>query len=430
MSLREIEQSDCIVVVGVDPVNEAPMLALSLRQAFRRGARISVIDPRPVEMPLDFEHHPVPSADFETGFRELLEKVLSGGESASGNGLAGSRFPVIVCGTAIVPASVVTRCVEAADRLRLARGKAGFFSVLPEANQYLAALLTVGAEQTFETIVEGIEAGRIRGLVVVESDLFRSPVDAARLEAALDRLECLLVMDHLPSPTVEGAGVLLPTANLFEAASTFVNQEGRVQVAEPVHGGGIPLRLETSGSHPRRVYGSDVPGADMRPAAEVLSRLAGRAWTPLDRAALAAAAGAEWDGERLFPAVAAAPGAPGVPGPAAPIAPGCLVPVAVEWTFGTEELSSYSPVIEGAVKGPCCTVHAADAAEIGLADGARVRLSFSRGKLELPLRTSTGMARGIVIVPRHRDIPWQLILNTLGGVRLEPVDPQADRRET
>lgn len=430
VSLRELEQSDCILVVGVDPVNEAPMLALSLRQAFRRGARILLVDPRPVEMPLDFEHHPVPSADFETGFRELLEKVLSNGESASGIGLAGSHFPVVVCGTAIVPASVVARCVEAADRLRLARGKAGFFSVLPEANQYLAALLSVAVEQTFETLVEGIEAGRIRGLVVAESDLSRSPVDAARLEAALDRLECLLVLDHLPTPTARRADVLLPTTAPFEALSTVVSQEGRVQVAEPVHVGGVPLQQETAGSHPRREYGSDVPGADMRPAAEVLSYLAGRNWTPLDRAALAAAAGAEWDGERLFATAAAAPSAPGVQGPAAPIAPGCLVPLSVDWTFGTEELSSYSPVIEGAEKPPCCTVHAADAAEAGLADGARVRLCYSRGTVELPLRTSTRMARGIVIVPRHRDIPWQRIVNTLGGVRLEPVEPRVAREQT
>ena len=38
VSLREMEEADFILVAGADPVNEAPMLALALRQAWRRGA--------------------------------------------------------------------------------------------------------------------------------------------------------------------------------------------------------------------------------------------------------------------------------------------------------------------------------------------------------------------------------------------------------
>ncbi len=57
-SLRDVEFSDFIIAVGADPVNEAPMLALMMRQAARRGARIIVIDPRPVKLPFDFTHVP------------------------------------------------------------------------------------------------------------------------------------------------------------------------------------------------------------------------------------------------------------------------------------------------------------------------------------------------------------------------------------
>ena len=42
VSLREIERADLILAVGVDPVNEAPMLALAMRQAFRNGAAVAV----------------------------------------------------------------------------------------------------------------------------------------------------------------------------------------------------------------------------------------------------------------------------------------------------------------------------------------------------------------------------------------------------
>ncbi|MGE5842900.1 MAG: 2Fe-2S iron-sulfur cluster-binding protein, partial [Deltaproteobacteria bacterium] len=37
VSMREIEDSDFILAVGVDPVHEAPMLAVAMRQAFRKG---------------------------------------------------------------------------------------------------------------------------------------------------------------------------------------------------------------------------------------------------------------------------------------------------------------------------------------------------------------------------------------------------------
>ena len=41
VSLKEIEQADLVLVVGADPINEAPMLALALRQAFRkRGSHL------------------------------------------------------------------------------------------------------------------------------------------------------------------------------------------------------------------------------------------------------------------------------------------------------------------------------------------------------------------------------------------------------
>ena len=51
LSMRELEGCDFILVAGADPVNEAPMLALALRQAQRRGAKVAVLDPRPVELP-------------------------------------------------------------------------------------------------------------------------------------------------------------------------------------------------------------------------------------------------------------------------------------------------------------------------------------------------------------------------------------------
>jgi NADH-quinone oxidoreductase subunit G len=46
-SMREIEHADAVLAIGVDPLQEAPMLALAMRQAFCKGAPVVVLDPRP-----------------------------------------------------------------------------------------------------------------------------------------------------------------------------------------------------------------------------------------------------------------------------------------------------------------------------------------------------------------------------------------------
>jgi len=132
VSLRDLESADFMAVVGADPVNEAPMLALALRQAQRRGATVAVLDPRPVILPLDFVHLPLAPAQLDLALAVLvkggLERAAAEGKLSPGAAqffealpslyhpdpglqdrlaalwpsLENSRKPVIVCGTDIV----------------------------------------------------------------------------------------------------------------------------------------------------------------------------------------------------------------------------------------------------------------------------------------------------------------------------------------
>ena len=88
VSMREIEEADFILAVGADPVNEAPMLALALRQAWRRGARVAVLDPRPVFLPMAFEHLPLRPGDLETALAVLAAD--GPGERAVARGVGGN----------------------------------------------------------------------------------------------------------------------------------------------------------------------------------------------------------------------------------------------------------------------------------------------------------------------------------------------------
>ena len=74
--MREIEKADFVIVAGADPLNEAGMAALAIRQAERKGAPVIVIDPRPVFLPFEFEHIPAAPGDIELYMGKLVSKAV------------------------------------------------------------------------------------------------------------------------------------------------------------------------------------------------------------------------------------------------------------------------------------------------------------------------------------------------------------------
>jgi NADH-quinone oxidoreductase subunit G len=74
-------------------------------------------------------------------------------------------------------------------------------------------------------IREGIGAGAIKGLYVVQEDLAADPA----WREVLGRLECLIVQDILPGHTTELAHIVLPGVSFAEKEGTFTNHKGRVQ---------------------------------------------------------------------------------------------------------------------------------------------------------------------------------------------------------
>jgi NADH-quinone oxidoreductase subunit G len=441
-SLKDLEAADAVLVLGADPLSEAPLLALSLRQAWRKGARVAVLDPRPVELPFDFEHFPVrPSAlarclgavvrgtverkeaqDAGPDALRFYDALPEGSEESElaerlaglGRRLRESERPVLVCGTSSVPDEIPAL---AASSAALLRGGAGLFFLLPGPNAFGAALWS--PDEPGSGWLEAIEERRVKALVLVESDPFWSYPDRARLEAALDRLECLVVLDHLPSHALKKAHVALPTTTVFEAEPwTLVNQEGRVQRSEPVHAGGTPISQVSAGAHPPRVFRRTIPGGDPRPAWEalaVLSRALGQELRPSDlwvwlgehRPELAAVLEGAAPGTRLIPE-----GRPGsTPFESHAQASGggstTLEPVLADMLYGSEELAAYSDLLRGVEGPPRLVLGAAEASRRGLTDGDRVAAVLPAGNVSAELRVRHGVAEGVLVIPRHRALAWQ-----------------------
>jgi len=458
VSMQELEKADFILAVGADPVNEAPMLALAMRQAFRKKATIVVIDPRPVFLPFEFEHLAVAPDDVELCLNALIKEAVDRSaaekigeevlrfydavpaecpEAAIKNRMANltqklrqSSYPVIVCGTAIVRETTPDVAADSALFLRAVKDRAGLFYVMPEANTFGAAILS-SKESSLMDVIESIEKGSVRALILVESDPFWSFPDRERLKQAVGKLDLFLVMDYLPSHAAQLAHIFFPTRTLFEMETSFVNQEGRVQFASSAYLGGTPISQIGAGGHPPRTFRHDIPGGEPESAWEMMAKLANAMPLPslkmfsLSRRELWDWIGSEYpvfadvqiaddlsDGARVKPARGR-----GKPFPSGgQIRSGKenrgdsrLELLIVDWTFGTEELSAYSKFIQQVEKEPCLFMNSKDASRIGLKDKERITLSLDKGRLEMELRIVDNMATGVIIMPHHRQLAWQKI---------------------
>ena len=422
VSMAGLAEADLIIVLGADPVNEAPMAALAMRQAARAGAAIMVLDPRPVSLPMDFHHFPLMPSEIGTVFEAAIgigNEALSEASDAVeaiGQAVTRSARPMIICGTDVVPASLPALAAKAAAHMKTAEKAVGLFYLLPGPNAMGAALFTGGAN-AFDRVVESIEAGRIRALVLVENDIFHAYPDHKRLEKALDALEVLVVVDYLNLPILSRADVFLPSATVFEAGGIFVNQEGRAQQIRPAFRGGMPLSQITGGGHPPRDFMKGIPGQEPAPAWALLAQMTGSSGQAPSSLGDLYPALATLDACRpfpddgvlldkvlgLIPRISRPPAAD-----PARIEDGMAL-IAVDQTFGTEELSAHSPCLREVEPAPSAAMHEADAAGMGLSDGDTLVIEGCSGQISLPLRTARNMASGVLVIPRDRRIRWQAL---------------------
>jgi NADH-quinone oxidoreductase subunit G len=337
--------------------------------------------------------------------------------------------PVLICGTDIVPESTPLIAADLALLIRAMEKRAGLFYILPGPNAFGAGLLSPTEEPA--PLIAAMERGDIRALLLLECDPFQLFPDHQRLAKALDKLDLLLVVDYLPSQSVEQARIVLPATTLFEGkASSFVNQEGRLQVAYPVHAGGVPIAQISKDKHPPRTFLHDVPGGDPRAPSDILSALfsahSGQSermsgddlWTWLSGEAPnfkgIFSADRPEEGLRLIPDDRSeedfrATGTVPLKGEGIP--DDHLELLLVDRIFGTEELSGYSRVINQVEKPPQVNMHRDDAGRLGLSDGMKVSINLEGASLELKINVSENMAPGVMILPRLRQLDWPGMAN-------------------
>jgi NADH-quinone oxidoreductase subunit G len=447
VSLGAVSVADTVVVIGADPVNEAPMLALSLRQASQKGGHVTVIDPRPVELPLTFEHWPVHCTELGPVISDLAAAVqqlraltdhtpdgsgVPGGSTSPAAGLGPlaarlvrSRRVVIICGTDITTAEEIDRAAELASLLRQADTEAKLFYLLDGPNAFAAGLLA-GTAGSLEQILDGIEAGRIKALIVVENDAWADSGQHGRLVQALERLDLLMVMDYTASPINAQADVFLPSQTVYETGGRWINQEGRLQQSRLVFCGGEPLTQTGRLGHPPRVFEKEFPGGAPQPACRLAAQLAsageGDAGSKVDdfMGAVFKEIDVRWQtlgsGRVNMAELRTGAGDPesGTSLRAGAAPEKAVTLLAVDWVFGTERLSALSPALAQVTPAAAAVMHPQTAAGLGLGPSGDLAIVTASGRLDLPFNTNDRTAPGVLVVPRHHRLAWR----SLGGSRL------------
>jgi NADH-quinone oxidoreductase subunit G len=464
ISLREVEGADFILCLGADPINEAPMLAMAMRQAQRKGAKIVVMDPRPVFLPMDFDHLAVATDDI-SGIVGLIIKSVMDRETAATCGEKAAKFydalpdqdlvaghpadwftaaadelknsqrPVIVCGTDLLPVQVPGIAADLSLLLRAADKDAGLFYLLPGANAFGAGLLS-DDEASLPDIIEAIEAGAVKSLILVESDPFFDFADRSRLQRAFDKLDLLIVLDYLNSESAQKAHIFMPATTLYETDGIFVNQEGRAQMVRQAFGGGAPIVQSGGGDHPPRHYGTGIPGASPRPASMVLAQLADEKLVPEGKvlpATISQGLGnlvpelAEINVSSEFPVeglrlnsgaktdLRFATDFSGPPGQH-PESTGIFKLIFSDLTFGTEALSAHSECLQELELKPAVFMHTREAEGLNLVDGDTISIRTQSGSFEARLKVAENMAAGVLVIPRHRKLSWQIFESGMSSI--------------
>jgi NADH-quinone oxidoreductase subunit G len=452
-NLEQVRKADMVLVLGADPLREAPMAALAIRQAARSGAVVAVLDPRPVNLPCEAVRLPVRRGLMPVALAELLGRVfteadfqgealafwrelqsvtegrteafteLSAELDAVAHALARAERPVVVCSTGSMPrewptlAAGVARLLRRAGTEDRAEVRSGLFCLLPRADSLGAALLAGGDAASLEgRLLPGGEGQGVKALVCIGTDPLGEYPGEQAIGKAVGGLDLLVCLDCAPSDTWKRAQVALPMNTIFETGGCLVDNHGLLQRAEPVFAGGLPVIQDGHGSHPPRTPGAGIPGNAPRGAAEWVDLLApGNADATSPAEERLRTAMAETSAERGIPVLPTeAPVRFGSLDWLAPfVASGkeegrCDVLVTGS-TFGADRLANLGEPGESLLPEACVFMHPLDAAALRFEKGQTILIPLAQGVARTVLRCRADMARNTVVLPRAPGTGWRFV---------------------
>jgi len=226
-------------------------------------------------------------------------------------------------------------------------------------------------------LLDAIAQRSIGLLYLVASDPVHDAPDATLGRRALEAGVFTIAHDLLPTASNRHANVLLPAAAVPERAGTYTDWEGRAQPFAP---GIEPAGLAQSDWEILAAISNEAGVAAPRALADVHRemRSLARPVGGVEPVESVDPVSAHYDGEFPFTMVS--------------------YPLIVDggtMLVGAEDLVRTAPE-------PFVELNAEDASALGIADGARVTVTSAAGRITAPARSTRGLARGAVFVPSNQ----------------------------
>ncbi|MEQ8967165.1 MAG: NADH-quinone oxidoreductase subunit NuoG [Azospirillaceae bacterium] len=220
-----IEQADAILLVGTNPRREAAILNARIRKrwldlAAKGPLRVGVIGP---------DHDLNYKAEYLGAGPQTLREVLDGTHSFA-DVLKKAERPMVVVGQGALAredgAAVLGACRRLAETYGMVRQDWNGFNVLHTAAGRVGGLDAGFVPQEGGRDVPGILAGAEAGEIEFVWLLGADEIDTSRLGKAF-----VVYQGHHGDRGAHRADVILPGAAYTEKNATYVNTEGRVQLA-------------------------------------------------------------------------------------------------------------------------------------------------------------------------------------------------------
>jgi NADH-quinone oxidoreductase subunit G len=265
-SLRRIERSDAVLVLGEDPTNTAPRMALSLRQAVRRqpyeqiaaklklpewndhAVRVALQDAKgplfiatPAPTKLDDvateTYRAAPGDIARLGFaiahaidssspaapRLSRESVALAERIAAA--LENAHDGLVIAGVSAHSEAILEAAANVARALKKAGKSAAISFVLHESNSLGLAML---GPRPLGDALDLAARGGVNTAVILENDLYRR-APQQRVDNFLSAVPHIVAIDSLFHRTCEKAHLIFPAGTFAESDGTYISNEGRAQ---------------------------------------------------------------------------------------------------------------------------------------------------------------------------------------------------------
>ena len=428
-TISDLDIADTILVWAPDLKEEHPTLYLRVRRAAQElGKTLVVVHPRATGLDdrATFKIEYRPGGGFQ-----LLDEIADGKHEEVAHALSVDRVVALVGIASHADGPNLAESVAA-----LVRQKAGSCTLLPlnsRSNTYGALdmglapdllpgrinLDSVGCANLAESwgeisktpgrdtqsILEGLDAGDVRGLLLVGADPLRDVPNPTMAESALEAAEYVVSIDMFLHDSNRSADVVLPAAGFAEKAGTVTNLEGRVQKLNQIRPAPGRARddwaiiddIATAMESPLGLASAETISKEISTVAPAYEDVT---WDLL-----------EWD--QRDGAVVPIHGAQAINH--IPVAVGGFAAPSAEFTLHVARTMyddgvrlRHSPSLHGLAPGPVAHINHVDAPRLGAQDGHRVRVVTSQGEGEFTVVLDPGTPSGVVYVP----------FNQAGGARL------------